>query len=197
MNHLLKELLCANPHARLDAKTALDMPVFDDFRGTMLPLREKKSSVYFYDGTIDTYLDEDMVQAQSIHSLESKSRMIAPGYQEGSQSVFSVHYEGQSPYIKSNHGKGNPSGSGQLFEHTSQMSDMLQSSNFQSSKASQQSWKEGISPLNSPLVPLRMLTKQLSGSDGQYKNGVLSKFLSAPQKIKLEVLQEERSPKNE
>lgn len=184
MNQLLKGLLAQDPALRLSAEEALLLPVFDDFRGTMLPLLEPQGKFYEYEENFDTFFEEDGLPCGSIQSLESRSRML--GLSEGSKehSLFSVRYEGQDPA----HFAARQMKKSGLGKQQSQHSNMFQSSNFQGSSqsgmlsGSQMSWKDEISPLTSPQVQLRMISKMQSGTAVEKRPEGLAQFLISPGK---------------
>lgn len=166
MNKLLKGLLAQDPSVRLTAEKALLLPVFDDFRGSMLPHLEPKAKAYEYEDNFDTLFEDDILPMGSIKSLESRSRMFKASHDGEDSSLFSVRYEGQDPAMyRATQMKKPPGHQGKTL---SQKSNQFQSSNFHSSQASdyrsgsQMSWKDEISPLTSPQVQLRMLNKQQS-----------------------------------
>lgn len=183
MNQLLRGLLAQDPAVRLSAEEALLLPVFDDFRGTMLPYLEPQGKIYEYEENFDTFFEEDdLMPDGSIKSLESRSRMIGPGEESKEYSLFSVRYEGQDPAMYAARMK-------KMGKPLSQKSSMFQSSHFHGSSqnsgmqsGSQMSWKDEMSPLTSPQVQLRMISKQMSTSGAEKRPQGLAQFLISPHK---------------
>ena len=186
MNQLLRGLLAQDPAVRLSAEEALLLPVFDDFRGTMLPYLEPHGKIYEYEENFDTLFEDDLMPDRSIKSLESRSQIIIPREEVKEHSLFSVRYEGQDPSMLAARQmkKMGPTG-----KPLSQKSSMFQSSHFQGSSqnsgiqsGSQVSWKDEMSPLTSPQVQLRMIAKQMSGLGTEKKPQGLAQFLVSPSK---------------
>lgn len=188
VNQLLRGLLAQDPALRLSADEALQLPVFDDFRGTMLPYPEPYGKICEFEDNFDTFFEDEVIPVGSIQSLESRSRMIGPGDDAKELSLFSVRYEGQDPamyaarQLKKGHG---PNGG---FE--SLKSSLLQSSHFHGSSqasgmhsGSQMSWKDDISPLTSPQIQLRMISKQQSSKAVERRPEGLAQFLVSPSKF--------------
>lgn len=146
---------------RLTAREALEMPVFDDFRGTKLPYSELKPQAYRFEKVLNTYYDDDLRNEDSIQSLESKSRANKLFAEGGFQSNHTVRYEG-GPF---------PVRPAQGFQNTNQshfsrefqpcyLQDSCNTSTFRN--GSQVSWRDKISPLMSPQAQQRTLKNQLS-----------------------------------
>ena len=163
MNNLLKGLLSPDLAIRLSAEEALEMPIFDDFLGSSLPLHKQQTKAYYLEGHMDTFFEDEYLRLSMIQSLESKSKMLMNA--EDLSSQFSVRFEGQAHSSKQSNKKTQK-------KPRSQKSHFVQSSNFQDGttfseirSGSQASWKDEISPLNSPQGQLRMLPKQELGKN--------------------------------
>jgi serine/threonine protein kinase len=170
MHALLRGLLNPDHKARLSAKEALSLPVFDEYRGTQLPLQaDKKSSAYTETFTFTTILEnESNIPLGSIKSLEQKSTRIAPkGSSDYQPSLYSVVYEGDVPKLVPHH-----QGFCQLSEQgiLSQLDSCI-GSGFKKplthGKQSEDmeeanSYSENISPLVSPHINHRLMTKSNS-----------------------------------
>lgn len=188
LSQLLRGLLAIDPAVRLDATDALLLPVFDDFRGSMLPLLEPQPKTYEFEDNFDTFFEDDQVMAD-IQSLEAKSRVMGVSAGSHAASQFSVRFEGQSPpqmkkMLPSHVSKFHSS----KFNGSSQASAML--------SGSQVSWKDDISPLTSPQVQLRMIGKQQSGTMVEKRPEGLAQFLASPGKPHSDMLIIKPSDKN-
>jgi hypothetical protein len=188
VNQLLRGLLAQDPALRLSAEEALELPVFDDFRGTMLPYPEPYEKLYEYEDNFDTFFEDEVTPMGSIKSLESRSRMIGPADDTKELSMFSVRFEGQDPamYLAKQMKKGQAPNGG----YQSLKSSLLQSSQFHGSSqasgmhsGSQMSWKDDISPLTSPQVQLRIISRQQSSKAVEGRPEGLAQFLVSPSKF--------------
>lgn len=155
MNQLLRGLLAKDPALRLTADDALKLPVFDDFRGTVLPLLENSPKAYHLEGMMDTIFEEDLVHAGSIQSLESRSRAFWNQDDNGSRSNFSVRYEGKPHQFPKNQNFQGQENRNFHFFNSGKGSSSIGSS-------SQLSFRDEISPLTSPQLQVRYLSNSKS-----------------------------------
>jgi len=171
MHALLRGLLNPDYKKRLIAEEAIGLPVFDEYRGTLLPkIEEKKESVYTEVITFTTILeDESAYPMGSIMSLEKKSIRIMPsrGSSSYQPSLYSVVYEGNVPkFIPNDPGLGQISEKAVLSHLYS-----CSGSGFKKPKATSKesnemdekhSESDNISPLASPNINLRQIVKSNS-----------------------------------
>jgi serine/threonine protein kinase len=169
MHNLLRALLNPDPKVRLNAKEALALPIFDDFRGTHLPLlKGEKLPIYTENSGFSTLFDDDSAFPMgSIQSLEKKSVMLASEDSHSHQlSLFSVKYEGQaSKLVPHNSALCQQSEKGIVSHLGSCLSSSFKkprTHGMGSDMDEIQSRDDNISPLASPNINPRQLVKSNS-----------------------------------
>lgn len=104
MNQLVRGLLAPDPEQRLSASKALQLPVFDKFRGNQLPAIATQKPTFLDDDDTEVF-DEGSPVMHSIKSLEGRSivlRRPMDGVTSPSPSAFSIRMEGGSSIMSKN-----------------------------------------------------------------------------------------------